>query len=276
MHQLVFAAFLATRVVDNALGSGLAGAIPVAFLVGVISFFTPCILPLVPGYLSFVSGLSGESLTEGTGSKRVLAGTLLFMLGFAAVFTAFGAAATTLGGFLNDNHSVFDKIAGAIVIVMGLIFLAPAIVRVATGAHDVRYLRFLRFLEMERRPFLANVKPGLGGAFPLGIAFAIGWTPCVGPGLGVILSFALVESSATRGAILLFAFSLGFGMWFVLGGLAFRRATAAISWLRRHQMALQVTGGLVLITIGILLVTNQWLAVIAPLRRLVTNYAPPV
>src|SRR5438093_84683 len=173
MHQLVFAAFLATRVVDNALGSGLAGAIPVAFLVGVISFFTPCILPLVPGYLSFVSGLSGESLTEGTGSKRVLAGTLLFLLGFAVVFTAFGA-------------------------------------------------------------------------------------------------------SATRGAILLFAFSLGFGMWFVLGGLAFRRATAAISWLRRHQMALQVTGGLVLITIGILLVTNQWLAVIAPLRRLVTNYAPPV
>ncbi|MCA1832788.1 MAG: cytochrome c biogenesis CcdA family protein [Actinomycetota bacterium] len=269
-------ALIAVRAVDTALNSGLAGAIPVAFLVGVVSFFTPCILPLVPGYLSFVSGLSGEALDEGRGGHRVLAGTLLFMLGFAVVFTGFGAAATTVGRFLNDEHSVFDKVAGGIVILMGLIFLMPALVRLATGARDVRYLRFLRFLEMERRPFLANVKPGLAGAFPLGVAFAIGWTPCVGPGLGVILSFAFVESSATRGAILLLSFSLGFGVWFVLGGLAFRRATAAIAWLRRHQMTLQVVGGVFLLAIGVLLVTNKWLDVIAPLRRLVTNYAPPV
>lgn len=267
---------VAVKAVDTALSSGLAGAVPVAFLVGVISFFTPCILPLVPGYLSFVSGLSGEALVEGGGGRRVLAGTLLFMLGFALVFTGFGAAATSVGRFLNGNHAVFDRVAGGIVIVMGLVFLTPAILRLATGAKNVRYLRFLAFLETERRPFLAGVKPGLAGAFPLGLAFAVGWTPCVGPGLGVILSFAFAESSATRGAVLLLSFSLGFGVWFVLGGLAFRRATSAVAWLRKHQAALQVVGGLFLLAIGVLLVTNQWLAVIAPLRRFVSNYAPPV
>jgi cytochrome c-type biogenesis protein len=270
------AALIAVRAVDNALSSGLAGAIPVAFLVGIVSFFSPCILPLVPGYLSFVSGLSSESLEGGSGGKRVLAGTLLFMLGFAVVFTSFGATATALGGFLNDNHATFDRVAGGIVIVMGLIFIAPAVARMAAGTRNVKFLRVLRFLESERRPFLANAKPGIAGAFPLGLAFAVGWTPCVGPGLGVILSFAFVESSATRGAILLLAFSLGFGVWFVLFGLAFRRATAAIAWLRRHQLALQTAGGVLLLAIGILLVTNRWLAVIAPLRRLVSNYAPPV
>src|SRR5260221_11077786 len=122
----------------------------------------------------------------------------------------------------------------------------------------------------------SKVPSGFAGAFPLGVAFAVGWTPCVGPGLGTILTLAATEGNAWRGAILLFAFSLGFGVWFVLGGLAFRRATATLSWLRRRQGVLEVVGGPLLIVIGILLVTNQWLKIIAPLRRWAGSTGAPI
>lgn len=263
---------LAVPAVNDALSSGLAG-LPVAFVVGIISFFTPCVLPLVPGYLSFVSGLSGESLEAGEGRRRVLAGTLLFVLGFALVFTAFGASATAIGGFFNDNHGVFERVAGAIVVVMGLAFLTPALARLLGG----RALpRPIRFLQMERRPLLTKVRPGVAGAFPLGVAFAVGWTPCVGPGLGVILSLALNENSASRGAMLLLSFSLGFGVWFVLAALAIRRGTAAVTWMRRHQPVLELVGGVFLLAIGILLLTNKWLDVIAPLRRWTNTFSVPI
>lgn len=250
----------AAPAVDQALSAGPAG-IPVAFLVGMASFFTPCILPLVPGYLSFMSGLSGETLEAGRGRRSVLLATGLFVLGFAVVFTMLGATASALGSFVYDNITWFNRIAGVIVIVMGIAFLLPGAIRV---------------LETERRPLLARVHSGTAGAFPLGVAFAVGWTPCVGPGLGTILTLAAAERSVSRGAILLFSFSLGFGVWFVLGGLAFRRATNALGWLRRRQRVLQVVGGGLLLGIGVLLVTDKWLEVMAPLRRLIVNYAPPI
>jgi cytochrome c-type biogenesis protein len=231
----------------------------VAFFIGTVSFFSPCILPLVPGYLSFVSELSGEDLAKGS-RRRVMVGTGLFVLGFATVFSALGATASTLGIFLNAHAWAVNRVAGAIVILMGIVYLVPSLIE---------------FLERERRPFMRFAKPGVAGAFPLGVAFAAGWSPCVGPGLGVMYSLG---STATvgRATLLLFFFSLGFGVWFILAALGMQRALGASSWLRTHARILQVVGGVFMLAIGILLVTNQWDVLIAPLRRLIVNFAPPV
>jgi cytochrome c-type biogenesis protein len=263
--------------------SGVAG-IPVAFFVGVLSFFTPCILPLLPGYISYVSGVSGEELEAGTKRKRVLAGTLLFTLGFALVFTALGAATSVVGGWLLDHFSVVNRIAGVFVILMGVAFLLTVSTRwlvAATQTGGVRAaaaksgLVLARFVGQERG-LEGRPSAGLIGALPLGAAFAVTWTPCVGPGLATILTLAGSEGSALRGAILLFSFSLGFGIWFVLGGLAFRRATGAVSAIRRHLPALTFIGGVFLIAIGVLLVTNQWGNLLAPFRRWLARFTPPI
>lgn len=230
--------------------------IPVAFVVGAVSFFSPCILPLLPGYLSFVSGLTGEEIEGAAARRRLLAGTSLFVLGFATLFTALGAAASLVGGWLNDHLLGITRIAGVIVVLMGLAFVVPGL---------------MRFMEVDRRPLLGRVKPGVGGAYPLGFAFAAGWTPCVSPGLGVLLTLGAVEGSVVRGAVLLFAFSLGFGIWFILGGLGVRRALVASAWMRQRTRAIQVVGGVMMLAIGVLLVTDRWSDVMSPIRRLVLS-----
>lgn len=263
--------------------AGAAG-IPVAFFVGMVSFFTPCILPLLPGYIAFVSGVSGEELAAGKKRSRVLAGTLLFTLGFALIFTALGAAASVVGGFLLERLRLVERIAGVFVIFMGVAFLLTVSTKWllamserggarATAARGGLVLA--RIVGQERGP---ERRPSAGviGALPLGMAFAVTWIPCVGPGLATILTLAGTESSALRGAVLLFSFSLGFGIWFVIGGLAFRRATGAVSAIRRHLQALTLAGGLFLITIGVLLVTNQWGKVLAPLQRWLARFTPPI
>ena len=271
---------------------GLRGAvagpvgIPVAFLIGMISFFTPCILPLLPGYLSYVSGVSGEELEMETRRSRVLAGTLLFTLGFSIVFTLLGFATGSLTGsfgFLIGRTA--ERVAGAIVIVMGLAFLSTLYVRTlerwtreGTGARSGfgrAGMAVARVFGTERR---LEVRPaaGVAGALPLGAAFAIGWIPCVGPGLATILTIAGGEGSGPRAAALLLAFSFGFGVWFVLGGLAFRRATGALSFLRKHMRGMTLVGGAFLLTIGVLLVTNQWARVLAPLRDWANRFTPPI
>ncbi len=234
----------------------------VAFFVGTVSFFSPCILPLLPGYLSFVSGLSGEE-SEATkeARRRTIAGVGLFVLGFATMFTGLGLAASAVGGFLLKHLSSIDRIAGAVVIVMGLAFLLPGL---------------FPFLEKERRPFFSRVKPGVAGAYPLGLAFAAGWTPCVGPGLGVMLTLGATQGSAWRASLLLFFFSMGFGVWFLLAGLGLRRAFIASAWLRARLRLVQAVGGVLMIAIGILLVTDQWNNVIAPLQRLINRFTPAI
>ena len=263
--------------------SGAAG-IPVAFFVGVLSFFTPCILPLLPGYISYVSGVTGEELEAGKRRRRVLAGTLLFTLGFALVFTALGATFSAVGGLLLDHFSIVNRIAGVFVILMGVAFLLTVstkrLVAVSnTGGARAAAARgslvLARFVGQERGPE-GRPSAGLIGALPLGMAFAVTWTPCVGPGLATILTLAGSEGSALRGATLLFSFSLGFGVWFVLGGLAFRRATGAVAAIRRHLPALTFVGGVFLIAIGILLVTNLWGDVLAPFRRWLARFTPPI
>lgn len=231
----------------------------VAILVGMVSFFSPCILPLLPGYLAFVSGLSGEDLEGPAARKRVLLGAGLFVLGFATIFTAVGAIAGALGRTLTAHQAGLNRVAGALVIVMGLAFLVPGL---------------LSFMEIERRPLMSRVKPGVGGAYFLGLAFAFGWAPCVGPGLGVMLTLGAHEGSVGRASLLLFFFSIGFGVWFILAGLAMRRALSASAWLRRHNRVLQTVGGVFMVAIGVLLVTNQWNTLINPLRRLTNRWVP--
>lgn len=233
----------------------------IAFLVGTVGFFSPCCLPLLPGYLSFVSGVSGEATGVQAPRRRLVLAISLFIAGFAVMFSLLGAAASALGGALVRNQPVLNRVAGAIVIVLGLAFAAP---------------RIMPFLERERRPFFSRVKPGLAGAFPLGLAFAAGWTPCVGPGLGVMLTLGAAQGGAWRAAFLLFFFSLGFGVWFLLAGLGFRRALATGGLIHRHMRSIQATGGVFMIAIGVLLVTDKWIEIMGPLIRWANRFVPAI
>lgn len=264
--------------------AGPAG-IPVAFVVGMISFFSPCIFPLLPGYLSYVSGVSGEDIDIGARRGRVLAGTLLFTLGFALVFTMLGFATGSLtGSFGFLLGPTAERVAGAIVIVMGMAFLSTLFVRTLerwkgeggarAGLGHAGYAMAKVFGTERRLEYRPSA--GVAGALPLGAAFAVGWIPCVGPGLGTILTIAGGGGSGPRGAALLLAFSFGFGVWFVLGGLAFHKASRAISFLRRNIRTLTAVGGAFLLTIGVLLVAGVWGDVIAPLQRWANTFTPPV
>ncbi len=269
--------------IDSAV-SGAAG-LPFAFLVGMVSFFSPCVLPLVPGYLSYMSGVSGQDLEAGSKRGRVILASLLFVLGFAIIFTGLGASASWLGDLLFDNISTLERFAGVVVIVMGLIFLttlaikplmrgkqsSSAFVRGSSAAG----LKVASIFSTERGMH-PRTTAGIAGALPLGAAFAVSWTPCVGPGLAAILGLAANEGSATKGAALLFSFSLGFGAWFVLAAIGFRRAMGAFAVVRRHMRGFILFGGLTMVTIGVLMVTNRWSAVMAPLRRLINRFVPPI
>ncbi|MBI4728016.1 MAG: sulfite exporter TauE/SafE family protein [Acidobacteria bacterium] len=255
--------------------------VPVSFVLGAVSFFSPCVLPLVPGYISYMSGLSGAELEGGARRGRLLAATLLFVLGFAIVFTALGASASAVGGFLFEHKRVVDKAAGGVVILMGIAFLSGLFIRGFSRLAATRGplqvlgsvgLRVARIFSHERT---LGVRPGRGlaGALPLGAAFAVGWTPCIGPTLGTILTLSASEGSVGRGATLLFVFSLGFGIWFVLGGLAFRRATRAFKRLRRLLPVFSAAGGTLLVTIGVLLVTDQWARLMTPIQRYFVRFS---
>lgn len=236
----------------------------VAFLAGIVSFASPCVIPLAPGYLAYVSGLTGQALEQPTAEqrRRVLAGIGLFILGLATIFTLLGASASALGGFLLDHFSFLTRVAGAIVIVMGLSFLG---------------LFRPRFLWRERRLVEAHrVRSGVAGAYPLGCAFGLGWTPCIGPVLGVLLTFAAQEGNTFRGAFLLFVYSLGLGLPFFLLGLGMYRGSRTVSWLRRKAVVMERVSGAIMVAIGILLVSDKWNDIIAPARRLINRWAPPI
>lgn len=264
--------------------AGPAG-IPVAFVVGMVSFFSPCIFPLLPGYLSYVSGVSGEDIEIGARRGRVLAGTLLFTLGFAIVFTMLGFATGSLtGSFGFLLGPTAERIAGVVVIAMGIAFLSTLSIRTFErwardpgkraifGRAGLAVTRvFMTERRLEYRP-----AAGVAGALPLGAAFAVGWIPCVGPGLGTIFTIAGTGGSGPRGAALLLAFSFGFGVWFVLGGLAFHKATGALAFLRRNMRTLTAVGGTFLLTIGVLLVAGLWGDLIGPLQRWANTFTPKI
>jgi cytochrome c-type biogenesis protein len=222
-----------------------------AFAAGVVSFASPCVFPLVPGYVSFVTG---ERATEGEANRPLLP-ILLFIAGFSVVFTLLGAFSSAL---LPSVRGVTgQRVAGAIVLVFGVLMVATAL-----GRGSVR-------LYAEHRPFLQRVRPGPVWAVPLGMAFAAGWTPCIGPVLGGILALAS-QGSTARGSLLLLCYSAGLGLPFLVVGLGIGRFMGAVGWVRRHFAPITAISGAMLVLVGVLLLSGQFTRLFAPLAR----YAP--
>ncbi|WP_119286742.1 cytochrome c biogenesis protein CcdA [Streptomyces sp. YIM 130001] len=223
-------------------------ALPIALLAGLVSFFSPCVLPLVPGYLSYVTGVSGADLAEAK-RGRMAAGAGLFVLGFTAVFVSTGALFGGIGSTLLEHREVITKVFGALTILLGLFFMGamPSITR--------REFRF------HNRP-----TTGLVGAPMLGALFGLGWVPCIGPTLGAVQTLALSEASAGRGAILTVAYCLGLGVPFVLAAVAFRRTLGAFAWVKRHYVWVMRIGGVMMIATGLLLVTGVWDSIVSEMQ----------
>ncbi|MDX3526530.1 cytochrome c biogenesis protein CcdA [Streptomyces sp. ID05-39B] len=222
------------------LNGALLVALPVALLGGLISFFSPCVLPLVPGYLSYVTGVAGTDLAEAR-RGRMVAGASLFVLGFTAVFVSSGALFGFFGDTLQANSGVLSKVLGVLMILMGVFFM---------GLMPWMTQREFRF---HRRPVA-----GLAGAPLLGALFGIGWTPCIGPTLASVLALSSQQSSAGRGAILTVAYCLGLGLPFVLAAVAFRKALGTFAWVKRHYVWVMRVGGVMMIGTGVLLLTGAW------------------
>ncbi|WP_416071903.1 cytochrome c biogenesis CcdA family protein [Streptomyces sp. ID05-04B] len=215
-------------------------ALPLALLGGLVSFFSPCVLPLVPGYLSYVTGVTGTDLAEAR-RGRMVAGASLFVLGFTAVFVSGGALFGYFGQTLQENQGVLSKVLGVLMILMGVFFM---------GLMPWMTQREFRF---HRRP-----AAGLVGAPFLGALFGIGWTPCIGPTLASVIALSSQQGSAGRGAILTVAYCLGLGVPFVLAAVAFRKALGAFGWVKRHYVWVMRVGGIMMIVTGLLLLTGAW------------------
>ncbi len=225
------------------MSGGVDTTVLAAFAVGFISFISPCVLPLVPGYLSAVSGVTPNELrTRERGVGRVLGPALVFCGAFTLVFVALGMTATGLGSTLNDHRGTLEKIAGATIVALGLLFvLTPFVPR----------------LNREWRVDALMARAGSGGPLVAGAAFAVAWTPCVGPTLGTILSAAALQDTLTQGAVLLVFYSAGLAVPFLLCAVAFDRATGAFRWLRDRYVLVTAVSGLILIAMGTLLLTGQ-------------------
>lgn len=238
----------------NLTGSLLLAA-PIAFAAGVVSFLSPCVLPLVPGYLSLATGLSAQELLEGGRRRRVLLGTTLFVLGFGLVFISYGALFGGLGATLARQEDLLTRLLGVLTIVMGLIFAG--------------WLPWFR----QWRPSV-NSTFGVAGAPLLGALFGLGWTPCIGPTLAAVQTLAFTEANAARGALLGFIYCLGLGLPFLILGLMIQRAFGVISFLRQRQRMLMTIGGVMLIMIGVLLLTGIWGNLVIEMRSLISGFTP--
>lgn len=216
-------------------------AIPLAFAAGLVAFLSPCVLPLAPGYVSYMTGLTGAELAEpGRSQRRVLLGSIGFVLGFTAVFVSFGLLFGGLGGLLLQYADIINRVLGVLVIIMGLVFMG-----VIPGMQ--------REWRIHRAPSW-----GVAGAPLLGVLFGLGWTPCIGPTLTAVQSLAFTEASAARGALLSAFYSLGLGLPFILIALMFNRMAGAMDWVKRHYVWVMRIGGGMLVLVGVLLVTGVW------------------
>ncbi len=264
-------------------------AIPLAILAGLVSFASPCVLPLVPAYLSYVTGLTGAELAEARSApaavtapaatglpgassapapvsagarlparRRVVIGTLAFILGFSVVFVSYGALFGGLGAQLLTHQEVITRVLGVVVIVMGLGFIGvvPSLQREARLHH---------------RP-----ARGLWGAPLLGAVFALGWTPCIGPTLAAVQSLAFTEGSAARGALLSLAYCIGLGLPFLVIGLAMERGLGALAWARRHTRVIQWVGGVSLVLLGLAMVTGVWGSLSIAMRGWISGFEVPL
>jgi cytochrome c-type biogenesis protein len=209
---------------------------------GLVSFLSPCVLPLVPGYLSTVVGVTPAELQRAS-VRRVLAPSLLFIASFSTIFILGGLTATAIGSLITDNHAVLDHVAATLIIVLGVFYIAAALLpRLGREWHPERLLN----------------RAGKGGPLVAGAAFAIAWTPCLGPTLGAILTVATASGSEGRGALLLAFYSLGLAIPFLATSLAFDRMTRVFAVVKRHYGIVVFVGGAVLIAMGVLIWTNQF------------------
>jgi len=216
----------------------------IAFLAGTVSFVSPCVLPLIPGYISYVSGVSLDDLEAGASHDvgRILGHSMVFVVGFALVFVALGASASAIGAVLADYRPLLNQVSGLFIIAMGLSL---------TGV-----LRIGALLREHRLPLHGRPR-GLPGVLLLGGAFAFAWIPCVGPILASILLYAGSVATVRTGAAFLFMYALGLGLPFILTGLAFTRAARAFRWLRQYAGRIEAASGLALVVVGVLVLTNK-------------------
>ncbi|WP_326819445.1 cytochrome c biogenesis CcdA family protein [Streptosporangium sp. NBC_01756] len=244
---------MSADLVSTVASGSLVLALPIAVAAGLVSFLSPCVLPLVPGYLSYVTGMSADPRRG-----RMVAGIALFVLGFAAVFVAGGAIFGGLGAVLLGNAEIITRVLGALTVVLGLAFIG-----VIPGLQ--------RDFRIHRVP-----AAGLAGAPLLGVVFGLGWTPCIGPTLGVVLTLGLTEGSAGRGALLAFAYALGLGLPFLLAGLAYRKALQTFKAVRRHSQLITRVGGAMLVAVGLLLVTGLWGELIVTMQGWIGGFEPVI
>jgi cytochrome c-type biogenesis protein len=230
---------IATASSDTATGVG----IPLALAAGLVSFLSPCVLPLVPGYLSTVIGVTPADLKDGVGVRRVLVPSLLFIASFSTIFILLGLSATVIGSSLVAHKHELEQAGGVVIILLGVVFLATPFVRLLNREwHSEKLLRLA----------------GRGGPVVAGAAFAIAWTPCTSITLGAILTQAAVSSSAAHGALLLAFYSAGLAIPFLLIALAFERMTNALSVVKRHFPVIIAVGGAVMIVLGLLILTGEF------------------
>ncbi|MEV4556664.1 cytochrome c biogenesis protein CcdA [Kitasatospora sp. NPDC049285] len=244
---------------NETVGSGaLLLALPIALAAGLVSFFSPCVLPLVPGYLSYVTGFSAADLADARGSRRgrMLLGSALFILGFGAVFVSEGALFGSFGQTLLAHRRTISVVMGVFTVLMGLAFmgLLPGFT--------------MRELRTHRRPAV-----GLVGAPLLGLVFGVGWTPCIGPTMAAINSLSINQASAARGALLMAVYCLGLGVPFILAALAFRKALGAFGWIKQHYQWVMRIGGGMLVAVGLLLVTGAWDSMVNQLQYLTEDFS---
>jgi cytochrome c-type biogenesis protein len=240
---------------ETAVGGSMALALPVALLAGLISFFSPCVVPLLPGYLSYATGLGAAEVVEGSPHRgRMLAGASLFVLGFAVVFVVTGVVAGSAGQLLVEYRDVITRVLGVLIILLGLIF--AGVLRI--GQRDLRI----------------HWIPAVGvAAAPLvGVVFALGWTPCLSPTLGVVVNLGFNEGTAARGALLGFAYALGLGIPFLIAGLGYAKMARTIAFLRERQQLIMRIGGVFMIIVGLLLITGAWNTLTAIMRQWAVSF----
>lgn len=243
------------------LSGSLVIALPIALLAGIISFASPCILPLVPGYLGFVGGFAGgggEGATLSQNRRRLLLGVALFVLGFSLVFVTFGLVFGVAGLLLKQWMDIITRVAGVIVILMGLVFIGQ-----------------FTFLQRTARPGW-RVATGLAGAPFLGLVFGLGWAPCIGPTLTAVLALSLDGGSPARGALLGAVYCLGLGIPFLLVALGFGWVSGSVTWLKRNIRVVNVVGGAVLVLVGLLMVTGLWQAMVSAFGAVIGAFVTPL
>ena len=235
-------------------------ALPIALLAGLVSFVSPCVLPLVPGYLGYIGGFASvpDATGRSRGRGRLLFGVALFVLGFSLVFVAYGAAFGAVGAWLTTWQDLITRILGAVVIALGLVFIGQ-----------------FTFMQRTIKPSWAPAT-GLAGAPLLGIVFGLGWTPCIGPTLSAIAALSLNGASPWRGALLGLVYCIGLGIPFFLVALGFNWVTGSVAFLKRHIRAVNIIGGALLIAVGLLMVSGIWTIVMNNLQGVMFSFVTPV